>query len=593
MKYRTFAFVVFAMLASPRFVVASCNIIPSGDGFSPSPPSDSVSLTRTFASVDQFPFKGALGRVDRAYVMPGVTQQIAVMGDGVCVNSSGPPVPVRIANPDDVVAAVLFEGAAGTYARVYASTAVCDALRAALAEPTSASGPRPPKILSCENAGFEILRSASSELAVVLPVRPLTIPANDKTKVGVRLVVAAKPATGTALGGLFTNVAAHTCAEKCAGFAEAGVIACVDDFFTLSTEGTLATADTGASSAARNSTGKWIPHQMPCELQWPEDDAFAANDFTQLCRDADGNPDTLPKWCQNSNAPLSLWRDECGGIHIPFKWTGIRDGTGQNLDRIVAGRSAASDKVEGEGPRIHLPGTEFVGSTPQNDLNRNTGGVNWLRPDFDLWELAGHAEEFGLSGVVDMNNSVVHIFPRVPIDMLCAADEACFGLEYDNKGDIDPCACEESHGINCKCLDEDGTTEYFVCEDGPFAGRPCTRKIHCGSGGTCTGMPRCVSDGSVWNKNADIVTGTECRTDSVCKADEQCGYGLFDFTARAGKYGVFTLDKEIKDTSARNERGVCDDGALCSKGGAGKFPVCSSAGKCTGYTLEAQGVRSN
>jgi hypothetical protein len=96
----------------------------------------------------------------------------------------------------------------------------------------------------------------------------------------------------------------------------------------------------------------------------------------------------------------------------------------------------------------------------------------------------------------------------------------------------------------------------------------------------------------------DIDVGTACWNDATCKdldpdpANVQCGYALFDFSTRAtGAGGAFTLDADIDTTSARNERGVCDDdGKPCSKGGGGKLAKCAT-GTCVGFVLEAQGVR--
>jgi hypothetical protein len=93
-----------------------------------------------------------------------------------------------------------------------------------------------------------------------------------------------------------------------------------------------------------------------------------------------------------------------------------------------------------------------------------------------------------------------------------------------------------------------------------------------------------------------IDQGTPCWTDDDCKkldpANPQCGYALFDLDKRAGTDGIIKLESRITSGSAREERGVCK--AADDKPGTvpcGKAKACANNADCSGFTLQAQGVR--
>jgi hypothetical protein len=81
---------------------ASCNLIPSGPP-APSPPYSNLNLSAKSTGLD-YPFKGALGRIDRVYPAPG--KHVAVIADGACVRPEGSLSSVAAYTEKEVTAAV-------------------------------------------------------------------------------------------------------------------------------------------------------------------------------------------------------------------------------------------------------------------------------------------------------------------------------------------------------------------------------------------------------------------------------------------------------------------------------------------------------
>ena len=262
-------------------------------------------------------------------------------------------------------------------------------------------------------------------------------------------------------------------------------------------------------------------------------------------------------------------------------------------------------KEPSESPRIWVPGREFLGSTPLADPQGTSPGVDWRKPDIDVWYPG--KQEFGLQGTVDQENSIVHVFPRLRTDLVCAGTagaNACMGVEQQSDGGLRFCACKDRREADCTCDPALATSRYFACGDGKYRGMPCTRDRHCNPDGLCNGTPHCHKSGEVWVEGTPDDTGKECTVDNDCDTEagkRQCGYRLFNLEggvenpgggAPSPKAGIIALDAKITPGGGRKRRGVCEPDATqpCSNGGAGSPPGCTQ-GDCRGYALRAAGTQ--
>jgi len=243
---------------------------------------------------------------------------------------------------------------------------------------------------------------------------------------------------------------------------------------------------------------------------------------------------------------------------------------------------------------------DFCGSAPTTD---------WRRPAIDL---ATKVNRFGLTGTTHEPDSIVSIFPRIPVGAICKLpagepENACFGVEVNT---TDPekhravCACDRDQPNPCDCTAPEAGRRYFVCDSGTSAGRPCTRDEHCRPADCtptdsrpeckprCDGTPTCQDSGEVWSHpvpniktvckpNATDPNNNCCWTDADCDGrgnKKQCGHALFDLTEARTSGHVITLDWAVK-VGGPKRRGVCGDGTPCDNDAPG--PSCPD---CRGYS---------
>jgi hypothetical protein len=312
------------------------------------------------------------------------------------------------------------------------------------------------------------------------------------------------------------------------------------------------------------------------------------NVFQEQCFDAK-NPDNTLEPCSTTVDPteLTFAEDDQGGIHIPFDYTKIRipKNGADPITRIIAGLSAAGRKQKGKDPAIYLPGREFLGTTPVPDPEGTSS--DWRKPDIAPWRPADRPNEVGLIGTVEEDNSIVHIFPRLKVGWLCdspdAENEACLAVERFASGGVEKCAEQDRWSAVCKTIMK---PRFMACQGGPLDGMPCTRPAHCGPNGYCNGVPACQSEGDVWEPGK--VKGSDpCNDDGDCKANEQCGYSLFNLHDRTDNL-VYKVEK---GAGKKERRGVCsnDRKEVCSSSPGGHS--CASGNICEGYFLEAKGKK--
>jgi hypothetical protein len=271
----------------------------------------------------------------------------------------------------------------------------------------------------------------------------------------------------------------------------------------------------------------------------------------------------------------------------------------------LTGRSGVGREQDTDERRIYVPGREFLGSTPPQDVSAAAPETRWRFPDVETWYPArSQSSELGLRGSVDKDRSIIHVFPRRPAFHTCndiaGIEHACMGIGQPGMF----CARDDRpNTANAACTSTSGEGKHFACEGGGRDNMPCTRDQHCvrkdateTSDGTCTRKPLCHPSGTVWRywKHEPYPgSGIKCWTDSECQAGEQCGYSLFDFTGRVDADGLYTLDTTVVSaatTSARKRRGACvgDETKACTNGTSGGAPpLCDSNRRCRGYALSA------
>jgi hypothetical protein len=571
MKVFAGALLVACSLTLAASAGASCNAIPSAEMLSlGDPPRTPPGSGGMDPGLEHFGFKGALGRIDRVHLLPGATKSIVLVPDDLCVDPASRrdrAAPRALEPIDDLVTVIVFKTAEGEhFLRAYASTEVCEELgrrsRAAIHV-----------LPTCTNDVAVIPVGTSSQgLRVPLP-SPSELDAALKTKrtlPSVRIVVARRQKSPDALAALVERAATRPCRETCGKLLKESGLVCVDDIF--------------ARGIGADGQPTYSSDPIPCTVQKPE--GFPRNDYAKMCEDDVPFPDLPPCKPATPLPALVMWEDECGGVHVPFDWRDIHGGG--TVKRLVRGRTGVGRHKPTDDPPIWVPGREFLGSTPFNDPEGTKPGVDWRKPDIDVSDEA--KEEFGLKGAVDRDDSIVHVFPQLPTDLVCkGGTNACMRIVSQTARSFRDCACKDSEASDCTCDPPLGKPRLFICGSGTFRGMPCTRDQHCKPDGRCNAKPHCQKPDAVWLTAAKTPDdkGTECTEKAECEAEPvntQCGYRLFNLR------DAVVLDATVEPGGGRKRRGGCKPGGQACSNGGGHSP-CPS-GVCRGYVLWPRGKKN-
>lgn len=616
-----------------------------------------------------FRYKTALGRVDGVFFSPGRSERLRIAADDLCVGppiENAAPRITDIGPIEDLAVFVAFDSAPGFSTPVWPYLAdenpriTIPALRDALHELSrerarahdASPGFGPVHFVLGDNwdtgvRGIEIAPDVDA-LTIAVPnlYRSAEAVAHAE-RASWHLASASVRILAVHVGGknvrqLAADVGQFLqgdCSAICEKLRSSGAVACVDSIYTRPMFPDISKAIRYAKDEMLCSVD--IPQLPPITL--PSDTAGGPsivlppqrhNYFVGVCEPGKPdqtilNPHVTPvppsspsaislnpvlRGCDQSTAKLKLWVSECGGIHIPLDYKNIRtrarpDGTGPvtSVKRWLYGQSGAGREFNADRKRIYVPGREFVGSTPSFDSSGTSPDTHWRLPELDVWYPDGQeSAEFGLKGVADKDESIVHVFPRMRTTLVCAGVDPRACMRVDNGGTT--CACEDSLSAGCSCDPVLFEGQFFACEGGDRENMPCTRDAHCRSrdtsreNGTCSRQPICRPKDTVWRRppgGFDNVTesGTACSTDGDCHANQQCGYSLFNFRSRMEDTdndgdGWYYLDRDVvvKTPAARTRRGACahDREFVCSNADMPTFPEqCPDANRCRGYRLVA------
>ena len=584
----------FAVTSSAR---AACNAIPDAA-------SNSVGATRVIAIQEgkaaQSPavvpgvigFKAGLGRIDRMHILPGATSGFRVQADGLCIQQGeggklsvrdlpGPRSSDRLEGSDFIVSLLSKSVADGSIrAFVLGDGTACGILGDVGSHESGDTNvelycePLPPVVERPETGQLNIRVRLPDSGGLFVGDVPLTGP--------VTVLVTPKPRSRAMYDALVVPITTDGCAKHCGELANSDALGCLGMAYAILPSDTV------------------VSDPITCDVSIIPP-GVSKNVFKEKCEDS-SPPATDLESCDDDRTELQLWEDSCGGVHIPFDWDAIRKNTTTNTDvtRVVAGRSATARAEKGKlaDSRIWVPGREFLGSTPWDDITGTVTPADWRKPDIEVWYPSASPEEIGLRGSVDELDSVVHIYPHMPVSLACggvSGEEACMAVE--GGGGIQ-CACRDRYAADCDCI-KLASPKYFACEGGDFDHMPCTRHRHCnskpGSGnpdGTCSRKPSCRKDGKhgVWPAAA-APSNTECWDKHACgTAHPQCGYRLFDISDRKDHPthpGRIDLNAEIA-TAGASRRGVCEanPNTKCNPSSQ-----CSGSVKCRGYMLRAEGEK--
>jgi len=593
---------VVSLLLLPQAAQSSCNSIPSADSVR-----DEFSKSSTPAPKG---YKGALGRIDRAMFVSGTSRSMVLVPDGICVadpKQQAVQKQLALEEPKDLVVLLLLPAADGskTAIRAWADDETCKALEAKMGT-LAASAPASALMLPCSLAGLETLSTEPKlQAAGLRNALRIALPSPDETKTALgtnpaliapRIVVARKPdsaAVMNAMGTLLESALLKPCHDICGAPSDAQTLVCIDDLY--------------ASSTSKLGILTYTKDPVPCAVGLTIN--VPTLDVSTACEtDITGPP--------RPNCPLGtpelpdvpVWQDKCGGVHVPLSWKEVRPTVdGEQINPRIYGRSAIGRAKPAKDAPIRLPGREFIGTTPVGDPCGVLPGTDWRKPDIELWPETPNDADFGLMGVVDEDDSIVHVYPQIPVSLVCkgtaVADNACLGVERQRHGKFGVvCACRDRQPAGCSCDTLASPARYFVCGSNSdnLAGMPCTRDQHCNPGGSCDGVSRCQKPGAVWSVGAKVDEGPECRIDTDCppqgdpgnKHLTQCGYRLFDLreaieTPSIGDKptGVIKLNHKIK-ANGHKRRGLCDDGSPCSNGNDPGAPGGCTVGDCRGRILK-------
>jgi hypothetical protein len=545
----------------------------------------------------QLPYRAADGRIDQVYMPAGLTPSFMIGSDPVCARKGFLQLP-----GDDVIVAVssLLPDPDTHRFRVelYPSKRTCTPITTAIKGMETASF----VLASCADsaatvaepapaAGFRVGVALSTSFA-----RPTADSAETDQTSGiigpVRVLLVKGGSDGIKqLQDALSELAARggDCAALMKSERSEGVYACIDKIYLDDPGDRTCAVDLKAQRP-------WTPELIRLPVTSFREQCSCTCDTSSPkchCTNGTGSQDTCKGEATDTTKTKWYMDPSLGGIHAAFNWDGVFDAKGRN----VAGLTAVPRADENSG-RIELPvpGREFLGSTAPTP----SPGFEHL-PDFEVWYDPQGSNEVGLQGVVDQSASVLHVYPRSYVDRTCSSDvsenEACLAVERaptPTPGFEATCGCKDRSTANCVCNPTPIPTRFFACRGGEFAGRPCTRPAHCGSG-TCDATPLCQNRGSdgVWktptptpqtpNPSASTPTpGTACLTDSNCSATQQCGYALFDFSDKQdASNGFVTLKLKVK-SGGNKQRGVCQDRKPCTKA-----TPCADGSECVGYKLHA------
>ena len=591
---------VSLLLLAPRAAQSSCNTPPPAD----SVPGDSGSMPKGY--------KGALGRINRAFYIPGISKSIVLVPDGICVAD---PKTQRLKDllgtedSKDLIVLLALPAAAGskTALRVWADKATCQTLLAKspldAASATSDKGVPAVTIMACSPDGVETVPTETKyRNAGLRDGIKVTLPSPEELRaamvdtdalVAPRIVALRNPnraIAGNALGTWVQTELTKQCNDLCRP-SEQGLLVCIDKLYSTTID--------------RAGAKTYSSDQVLCTTHFGS--IPGAVDVALACEPDGTGP------CPPAGAPLDdvkVWLDECGGAHVPLLWENVLPIDGGRIGvggRTGIGRGSSPYK----GSPIKLPGREFVGSTPVADPEGDGTGVDWRRPDIEPWELTSNDLDFGLKGTVDKPDSVIHIYPQLPVSLFCEGgsgdtENACFGVERKappNESEFEvTCACTDRHPVGCTCKPQSSTARLFVCgsDSGSQRGKPCTRDSHCGSG-TCNGVPHCQKPPAVWTGQNDS-TGHKCYVSEDCPPKDditkdqdltQCGYRLFDLREAIDTpdgdgslpTGRINLDSKLKQ-NGHKRRGMCENGGVCGNSNEWFAPGPCRVGECRGRTLK-------
>jgi hypothetical protein len=567
-----------------------------------------------------FRYKGTLGRTEGVHFVAGPMRFVA---DDSCVRR-GTKAPVHplirtIGNPNDVVVFVIFDSKPGHPVPVWAYSAATHPSAMPFSLPSLAARvnhaldtPDGARLLpSTWDTGANPVALPGGIVGLELLERPPLAPNSGPPMfAGLSLASSAVRVVAMHLGRRsvediaipLAHLVEHECASICERFASTGGLVCIDRVFSV------------INPAQAVAIYVEDPFLCTVEVPAPGGAEIAYNDFAGQCESAAATATVPPELAACANVPSTLrfWRSECGAIHFPLDYTTIRrkrlaDGTSISIDRNLAGRSGVGRQLDADARRIFVPGREFLGSTPPQDVSASAPETRWRFPDVETWYPAGaESSELGLRGSVDKDKSIIHVFPRRPAFSTCVdnanVEHGCMGI-----GQLGVfCARDHPSTAQSACTATSGLGKNFSCQGGGRDNMPCTRDAHCArkdadepSDGTCSRKPICRPKGTVWRYRrleAYPGGGNTCWSDSDCQTTEQCGYSLFDFTGRVDADGLHTLDTTVvtaasATTVARKRRGACvgDETTACTNGTSSDPPLCKTNRRCRGYALSAEG----
>jgi hypothetical protein len=570
--------VVFAAITAPS-ARAACNTIPSMSAFRAAQPgSPAPSLPSDLPS--DLPFRGDIGRIDRAVIIPGATHTVTLGPDPACGQLQ-----LERSAESDPIALVIRQAHGGIPPRVVAHTIenpstttneVVNSLATRLGEAQFRRSKKPLRVRS-EGRGRA---SADGGPRYKIPAGA------GKMSESVSVVVL-EPHVVAGDG----EITWHITTE--------GESPCFQLARLIETRGA-----TGVHACVDRIYEDYVPNER-CRREARRVDAIVGalfevpseNNFRDQCDSlGDGAKKDLAT-CGARSSELRIGVQSNGNLLLPFAYAEIREKKpekGNDIDYIkrkLSGRSALTREKSLASGRILLPGDEFIGSSPSEDKAGNP-----YKPEIDVIQPLDATAELQIEGVADKDYSILTFHPRMPVSVVCTTGEAC--QTFDPKGESEKaiCSCPEEGRSGCSCKpDLLPTPSYFACKDDSddkrLAGLPCTRPSHCGAMGACTEKPVCYPAGTTWG-NPPPSHGIQCTSDEGCIHPDfpQCGYTLFDFASRvAGGQGEYTIEYDVaseqggmcKGDRNGSGRAYCDSGTPCE----------DDIAPCLGFSLRAHGEK--
>src|SRR5262249_58428737 len=119
-------------------------------------------------------------------------------------------------------------------------------------------------------------------------------------------------------------------------------------------------------------------------------------------------------------------------------------------ERQVQGQTALPQKNGAAEDRLWIPGAEFVGTLSEADVTGTGPGfvTDPRRARLDVWFPTN--QEFGVRGIADKPQSILHVVPRLGVTLLCATkDEACMAVPTVPSFEATRCACPDRYAPDC------------------------------------------------------------------------------------------------------------------------------------------------